>query len=786
MNPVTELATWLLKDYPNDLLMPVKTGTKEPVRPHKNGAWSWELFELYRKDITDVGILLRDLCVADFDDVDTALSFEKAFPELLEAPKENTRKGCHYFFRRPDYADAEGYFDGSRQHSELPVDFKSVCSTGTSGLICVCPSPNKVWVRPPWMHPPQDISRELLDSICTPRSKSKSKSVSKLDVVHNIVDPSQSISREDPVVKLLHLLSKTRWDLRESWMKIAMALKATYAETYRQTFMTLSKISPKYSDKEANKLWDSLVTSREDFEGRPLTMRTIERWAAEDDPIGYSAYRVITLPAVVLNKFKEGDRGLADICHFYFKDIVKRCNETYYYFDDSQLAWVKKDREGLHVIVSRGLEGPLRDLENYFRSRISALMSGGSEARPNVEDLEDNIRHINESIRYIQKYIGMCNVTKTASRLFDSPGFEQTLDSIPHLLGVQNGVVDLRTGELRQRRAADNLFAICPVHYDPDASSKIFHEVILAAMADDEEMARYLQKLLGYGITGEVCQEVFPVFTGSGRNCKGVITQTLSSLLGSLYQEMEVGIITDRQVSNIGAERAKLLGARIALFNELRPKEKLKTNEVQLLSGGDGIPAKALYKDPMTLLPRHLCILSTNHMPELSEVIPAIMERLLCVPFQVTFTDLDGAEPTLYRRQCDTTLKTRLKQNPAAVLKWFVEGAVAWYASPDLKKTAPLKVRDFSRRYFEDQDKLACFIRDRCRTGSDLKTPTSVFLQSFQEHAGVRLSSRELATVMGHKGFLKKFSRWSGGAGVQCFMQIAVLNEETAGEGEDC
>ncbi|PNH01551.1 putative helicase [Tetrabaena socialis] len=772
MNPVTELATWLLKDYPNDLLMPVKPGTKEPVRPHKNGAWSWELFELYRKDITDVGILLRDLCVADFDDVDTALSFEKAFPELLEAPKELTRKGCHYFFRRPDYADAEGYFDGSRQHSELPVDFKSVCSTGTSGLICVCPSPNKVWVRPPWMHPPREISRGLLDSICkprTPRTKTSDQSSTRRDVPHNIIDPAQSISREDPIVKLLHLLSKTRWDVRDS----SMALRNGYGEVYRQTFMNLSKISPKYSDKEANKLWDSLLSSTP-YEGAPLTIRTLEHWAAEDDPAGYSSYRAITLPAVVLNRFKEGDRGLADICHYYFKDVIKRCQETYYYFEESQRAWVKKDREGLHIIVSRGLEAPLRDLDNYFRFR-----SNSPEAQEARELEEENIRQVNESIRYIQRYHGMCNVTKTASCLFDSPGFEQTLDSIPHLLGVQNGVVDLRTGELRQRRAADNLFAICPVHYDPDASSNIFHEVILAAMADDEEMARYLQKILGYGITGEVCQEVFPVFTGSGRNCKGVITQTLASLLGSLYQEMEVGIITERQVSNIGAERAKLLGARIALFNELRPKEKLKTNEVQLLSGGDGIPAKALYKDPITIQPRHLCILSTNHMPELSEVIPAIMERLLCIHFPVTFTDLNGAEPTLYRRQCDTTLKTRLKQNSAGVLKWFVEGAVAWYASPDLKRSAPLKVREFSRRYFEDQDKLACFIRDHCRQGTDLKTPTAAFLQSFQEQMGVRLTASDIATAMANKGFEKKKAKVAGFASsIQCFVGIEVIEGE--------
>ncbi|PNH01429.1 hypothetical protein TSOC_012684 [Tetrabaena socialis] len=165
MNSLALLKAWLRLDFPEDLLMPVVAGSKTPLYCHKDGAWSWDLFDKHMRAVDDVGILLRSLCVADFDDVPTALAFEKAFPELLEAPMEETMKGRHYFFRRPDFCDAEGYFDGARQVSGVNVDFKSVCTSGTSGLICVCPSTGKVWVRPPWEHAPKDISRELLDSI---------------------------------------------------------------------------------------------------------------------------------------------------------------------------------------------------------------------------------------------------------------------------------------------------------------------------------------------------------------------------------------------------------------------------------------------------------------------------------------------------------------------------------------------------------------------------------------------------------------------------------------------
>ena len=111
---------------------------------------------------------------------------------------------------------------------------------------------------------------------------------------------------------------------------------------------------------------------------------------------------------------------------------------------------------------------------------------------------------------------------------------------------------------------------------------------------------------------------------------------------------MNNGIIVDKNVSNLDAERGNLLGTRFALFNELKDGDKLKTNEVQLLSGGDKIPATPKYKDPMNIEPHFLCLLTTNHMPELSVLIAAIMERMLCIHFQVFYTNLEPGEvPTL-------------------------------------------------------------------------------------------------------------------------------------------
>eukprot|EP00798_Chlamydomonas_sp_ICE-L_P022681 gene22681-biopygen31344 len=197
-----------------------------------------------------------------------------------------------------------------------------------------------------------------------------------------------------------------------------------------------------------------------------------------------------------------------------------------------------------------------------------------------------------------------------AGSLLMDETFEQRLDSNRHLIGIKGGsVVDLRTGQKRQRVAEDMVHNELDVAYGGDrvtneadaTGAEWMHRIVEKIMGGDEAMARFLQRLLGYGITGKVREEVFPVWTGSGRNGKGLLTQALQQLLGAYYKEMNCAIISDsRSCSNIDAERAKLIGARLAVFNELKNGEKLKTNEVQLLTGGDGFPAKALYKDPVT------------------------------------------------------------------------------------------------------------------------------------------------------------------------------------------
>lgn len=243
--------------------------------------------------------------------------------------------------------------------------------------------------------------------------------------------------------------------------------------------------------------------------------------------------------------------------------------------------------------------------------------------------------------------------------------------------------------------------------------------------------------------------------------------QMLQSVLGEFYADMNAGLLVNRAVSNIDDERAKMDGRRIIVFNELEAGEKLKLEAVKQFTGGDKIPVRRLYQSAISITPRHLCILCTNHMPRLDVVDPAIVNRVIAIHFPVTFTTLEpGEQPSEFRREADITLKDRLRANLPGVLKFLVDGAVAYYrgrgaaGTERLIQHAPHKVTEFGKAYFEEQDRVGNFVAELCARGEDFSYPTEALRLAYNAaNADARLDATRFAEAMRAKGFIKKHGR---------------------------
>jgi putative DNA primase/helicase len=268
---------------------------------------------------------------------------------------------------------------------------------------------------------------------------------------------------------------------------------------------------------------------------------------------------------------------------------------------------------------------------------------------------------------------GMGNIMKTAEVHFLSPNFHNQLDCFPYLLGVRNGVVDLRNGTLRSRLPQDMIYHVCDVEYDPGAPTDLIESVVKSLMADDLEMVDYIQKLLGYAISGEKKEDIFVILTGTGENDgKSILTEMLRLILGSMY------------VKKTNSKNANVKSNRVVEYKELSKSGKIRFDVVIKATDNDGIP-----------------IMNANLKPNLSNAGISITERIVCIPFPVKFIELEpGEKPSLYKRQRNTDVMAMLRADLAGVFNWLVQGSVRWYATQDLRRSMPIKVRNSSASLF--------------------------------------------------------------------------------------
>ena len=608
----------------------------------------------------------------------------------------------------------------------------------------------------------------------------------------------------EPVVKYLQLLSQERWDTYDSWVKIAMALKNDYEDLYKSTWIDLSRTHPFFDLSLAESVWDSVC--RETFTGRPLTFATIRKWASEDDPDGYAEVRASAVPAFILENHTKGDRGLSEIIAGLLRKTVKRCSkDDFYTFDSDENVWKKGAKDTIMNLVSHTLEDAILNVERYYVSKAATTIDQSAKEvfiilypyilnhlyntsiLPKVFDkAAENAKKLINSSR---KFTTISHMRDLVAPLIYDSDFENSLDSKPNLLGVRNGVVDLKTGILRDREPEDLIYHIVDTDYDVNADTSLMVKFISDIMAGNERMIKFLQKFLGYAITGEILEELFAIFNGDGRNGKGVISQLFSDLFGrDLVTDMPASLISgDQNLNNTAAEIWKMDKARIAYFKELPPNSKLKTDRVQLFSGGDGVPCCGKYRDATTIKPRHQCILETNHMPDIAPpILPSIIERLVVIHFPVSFVaELNpGETPSAFRRLGDPMIKAKLHDSHPGVLRWLVEGAMEWYATKDLKRNAPPEVKDFTKKYLFDQDLVQQFLVERCELHPSFRVGSVFFLASFNEWAFENDPERkkacgasEMVVSMRSKGFIKENMRVDG-VPMQGYSGVSVLPKQ--------
>jgi len=335
---------------------------------------------------------------------------------------------------------------------------------------------------------------------------------------------------------------------------------------------------------------------------------------------------------------------------------------------------------------------------------------------------------------------------------------ERMLDADPLLLGVENGVVDLRDLSFREARPEDYITKRTGATYDPAAECPQWLGFLSQILMGSEEAVGYIQRIAGYALSGLTTERVIFFFVGLlGGNGKSTFLEVVRHVLGdyALASDAEMLMTGRGKSGGVRNDIARLAGARLVTVSESEEGARLAEANVKSLTGGDTIAVRFLFKEFFEYQPTFKIIMATNKRPQVRGTDPATWDRLHVLPFDLSIP----------KEQRDKGLRDRLLSEKAGILRWALEGCAEWQRGG---LRPPAGVVAATVAYREEQDLLGQWLDSACTVDFDnaeIRVPASVAHKAFsvwlKEHGEEAVSRRAFGERMRVKGFaVVKSSRY--------------------------
>jgi putative DNA primase/helicase len=281
------------------------------------------------------------------------------------------------------------------------------------------------------------------------------------------------------------------------------------------------------------------------------------------------------------------------------------------------------------------------------------------------------------------------------------PIVPQDLDKDLHLFNCGGGTIDLGAGRAGEQRREDLITRIAPVIYDPTATCPLWIKFINEIMLGNIGMIRFLQKMVGYALTGYTSEQCIFVLHGTGCNGKSTFVSTLKLLFGNYAVQTSPETFMVKREQGIPSDLARLKGVRLVVAAETDQGRRLSESLIKQISGGDAINARELFGRWFEFVPAMKFWLVTNHKPVIRGTDQAIWRRIRLIPFN--YTVLENLK--------DPTLPQKLSAELSGILNWAIEGCLAWQEEG---LGIPDEVREATSDYREEMDLLGSFISEQC------------------------------------------------------------------------
>jgi putative DNA primase/helicase len=318
------------------------------------------------------------------------------------------------------------------------------------------------------------------------------------------------------------------------------------------------------------------------------------------------------------------------------------------------------------------------------------------------------------------------------------------LDRDPFLLNVLNGTLDLRTGRLHDHDRADRITKLAPVEYDADATCPRWLAFLGRILDGNADLMTYLQRVVGYALTGDVGEQCLFFLYGTGANGKTTYLTAIKDMLGDYGNQSPAELLIAKTHESHPTERADLCGKRFVCTIETDQGKRMAESLLKQLTGGDSIKARRLYQDLFEFKPTWKLFLAANHKPVVRGTDHAIWRRIKLIPFTVTISEAEK----------DKDLPAKLTAEWPGILAWAVRGCLDWQkyglGEPD-------EVRAATDAYRAEQDTIAGFISECLFVHPSAKAKASTLFEEYVKWSGDRVMTQtEFGKRFEEQGFERK------------------------------
>jgi len=374
-------------------------------------------------------------------------------------------------------------------------------------------------------------------------------------------------------------------------------------------------------------------------------------------------------------------------------------------------------------IWTQRADAQVRTLAHHIGDRLRQFAAAARENALNTKDKND-VDQANRFAYYRDHASSSRGVDALIKELRSVDGVYASIgdfDRHPYYLAARNGVIDLRAGKLLPHDPAFLLTKRIEHDYLPEAEAPRWRRFLSEIFPDQPEMPGYIQRLIGYGITGSTDEQCFVVFYGTGSNGKSILTDTLTEIFRAITTTTPFSTFEQKPSGGIPNDLAALVSARLVMASEGDQGKRMAEAVLKRITGRDKVSARFLNREFFEFQPQFLLIMASNYKPAFMGQDDGLWRRVKLVEFRKQFK---GAEK-------DKHLADTLLGESAGILAWAVEGARQWYASGMSEPDTVVKV---TTDYRAQSDVLNGFIPGEWQAGDGWVSRTTLF-RSFQEYA---------------------------------------------------